>query len=107
VINGDSGIIIANELRTPPISPGQIFGITHATDQLQFLAFADYGVATNTKAVTGPGSSSSLLGVGPGIRYLVNPYFSVRADYGFQLKDANVPGITNHSRLELGAILSY
>jgi hemolysin activation/secretion protein len=106
-VNGDSGIVVSNELRTPPVSIGQFFGIAGATDQLQFLGFVDYGAVTNNKVVTGPTSSDWLLGVGPGVRYLINPYFTVRADYGLQLKSTDIPGVTNHSYLELGAILSY
>jgi len=107
IINGKGGIMVSNELRSPPLSPGQFFGMAGATDQLQFLAFVDYGSVTENAAPPGSGNSGLLLGVGPGIRYVVNPYFSVRADYGFQLKDANVPGITSNSRGEVGAILSY
>lgn len=109
LVNGDSGLISVNELRTPPISPSQLMGFAGSSDQLQFLAFADYGTVTNTHAISGSGTSPNLFGVGPGVRYLYNPYLSVRFDYGFQLLDATVPGIntTGKSRMELGAILSY
>ncbi|MCE0497647.1 MAG: hypothetical protein LV481_06855, partial [Methylacidiphilales bacterium] len=107
VVNGDSGIVFSNELRTPPVSLGHLFGMAGASDQLQFLGFLDYGSVTNNQAITGPESSSTLIGIGPGVRYLIDPYFSLRADYGFQLRDANVPSDTNHSNFELSAILSY
>ena len=107
IVNGDSGAVFSNELRTPPVSIGQLFGDARATDQLQFMGFIDCGAVTNNKAITGPTSSSTLIGVGPGLRYVVNPYCSVRADYGLQLRNANVPGLTSKSRVELGVVLSY
>ncbi len=107
VINGDDGFLFSNELRTPPVSIGQLFGIAGAQDQLQFLGFIDYGAIHNVSSQFSANTSTALLGAGPGFRYVYNPYVSVRFDYGFQLRNADVPGATSGSRMELGAVISY
>jgi hemolysin activation/secretion protein len=106
-VNGDNGFLISTEVATPPVSLAHVFGCTQVNDQLQFLGFVDYGGTTLhqvTPADTNP--SSDLLGVGPGVRYVINPYVSVRFDYGFQLIN---PGVNNgeHSRADFGVLVSY
>ncbi len=110
----DTGWIVRNELRAPPVSPLKFCGMTFSPapatiDQLQFLAFFDYGDAwshdgqitlNNGKAV----DDAVLAGAGPGVRYSLGSYFSLHADYGFQLHDT---GDTHAGRWELGATLSY
>lgn len=108
--NTDEGWISRNELRTPPVSLLKLFGVETVKDQLQFLGFFDYA---STRAYDGnitrkdgrAFSSESLASVGPGIRYSINNYLSVRADYGFQLNDT---GNNRHgSRWHVGVIVSY
>jgi hemolysin activation/secretion protein len=83
-IAGDNGFIGNLELRSLPFS---VF--SKIKDQLLFLAFLDYGVSNNwyirqPKNKTIP-NTQYLLGVGPGLRYTINPYLQVRVDYGFKL----------------------
>jgi hemolysin activation/secretion protein len=112
VANGDNGFLISTEVATPPVSIAHIFGCQKIKDQLQFLAFADYG-GTSLHQVTPAdvNPNSNLLGVGPGLRYVINPYVSIRFDYGFQLTKAdyvNAGFDTNHhSRAHLGIVVSY
>jgi len=105
--NGDEGFLFSNELATPPVSVGQFFGLKEATDQLQFLAFVDYGgtsLHNATPADVNP--NTNLLGIGPGVRYNISPYLAVRFDYGFQLIDTGFD--TRHnSRGHVGVVLSY
>jgi hemolysin activation/secretion protein len=95
--NGDGGYLVSLEVRTPPVS------ISDGTipDQLQFLAFWDYGCTFNRTLLPGEDPNS----VGPGVRYVITPYFSFRFDYGFQLYQA-VAG-RHGSRGHIGAVLSY
>ena len=53
--------------------------------------------------------SVSLSSVGPGVRYLINPYLTARLDYGMQLMDSGVAGNNDrfNSRLHLSLVLSY
>ena len=50
--------------------------------------------------------NSNLLGVGPGLRYAITPYLSLRFDYGFQMIDTGL-GNGEHSRAHVGVVVSY
>jgi hemolysin activation/secretion protein len=111
--NGDNGFLVSTEVATPPVSIANLLGIQKIKDQLQFLGFVDYGGTSlhqTTPADINP--NSNLLGVGPGLRYVINPYVSIRFDYGFQLTDASDYVNTgfdthHHSRAHLGVLVSY
>ncbi len=104
--NGDEGYLFSTELRTPSLSPASWFGISKITDQLQFLTFFDYGVTENNQLLPGEDPHILLASVGPGLRYALNPYLSMRADYGWQLYDTGNNKRYN-SRLHLGVVVSY
>jgi hemolysin activation/secretion protein len=88
-VNADRGFFINNELRTPPISPlGLVWKNNKLGDQLQALAFYDFGMAENADAPSGE-PRWYLSSVGGGLRYTINRYLFVRADYGIQLRDSN------------------
>ncbi|MBS0628952.1 MAG: ShlB/FhaC/HecB family hemolysin secretion/activation protein [Verrucomicrobia bacterium] len=78
---GDNGFIANLELRTLPFCFSSRF-----KDELILLAFIDYGLSNNWKNLR-PGYPHTqwLLGVGPGLRYAINPSFQLRCDYGFKL----------------------
>lgn len=87
VCSGDNGFIANLEFRTPKY---KIFPCCKG--KLLFLAFVDYGISNNwfIKQSTNPRAKHiphtlSLLGVGPGMRYTINPNFQFRCDYGFKL----------------------
>jgi len=103
--NGAEGFLIRNELRTPSVSIGEFVGFPELKDQLQFLVFWDYGETGNRTLLPGEDPHILASGYGPGVRYVINPYLSVRFDYGFQLYQA-VAGRHN-SRGHLGVILAY
>jgi hemolysin activation/secretion protein len=106
-VNGDNGFLVSTEVATPPVSIAEFLGIKQVKDQLQFLGFVDYG-GTSLHQVTPAdvNPNTNLLGVGPGLRYAINPYLSLRFDYGFQLIDTGFD--TRHnSRAHLGVIVSY
>jgi hemolysin activation/secretion protein len=106
-VNGDNGFLLSTEVATPPISLLNILGIQSVKDQMQFLGFVDYGGTTLhqiTPADTNP--QTNLLGIGPGFRYAITPYLSVRFDYGFQMIPTGFD--TRHaSRAHFGIVLSY
>lgn len=110
IASGDEGYIATTELRTPPVSFGSWCGFKGAPDRFQFLGFLDYGVAEKKLLRVGIDDPHVILwGVGPGIRYSVTPYFSVRADYGFQMKDLIESGFPSrhNSRWHIGVVFSY
>ncbi len=102
---GDNGWIQNLEFRSPPISLGQLLGYPEAKDQLQFLGFWDYGIAMNTFLLPGERPDVTLSGVGPGIRYAIDPYINIRFDWGFQLYRVN--RFEAPSRMDLGVVISY
>jgi hemolysin activation/secretion protein len=55
-------------------------------DQLEFLGFADYGTMHITYNQLGEDPNVVLSSVGVGLRYVTNPYFSVRFDYSWRLR---------------------
>ena len=110
--NGDDGFLVSTEVATPPVSIANLFGCQKIKDQLQFLGFVDYG-GTSLHQVTPAdvNPNSNLLGIGPGFRYVINPYVSIRFDYGFQMTDTNYVDTGfdshHHSRAHLGILVSY
>jgi hemolysin activation/secretion protein len=106
-VNGDNGFLLSTEVATPPVSLFHLFHVQKIQDQLQFFGFVDYGGTSLhqvTPADTNP--NTNLLGVGPGFRYAINPYLSVRFDYGFQMIDTGFDARHN-SRADFGIVVSY
>lgn len=84
VFIGDNAICVNLELRSRPFSFS-----TRLHDALTFLGFLDYGWGYNYHPFDGITTSATLLGVGPGFRYRIDPYMEVRFDYGFKLHSVN------------------
>jgi hemolysin activation/secretion protein len=109
VTNGDDGYILNVELRSPPLRLLRMMG-QDVMDELQFLVFIDHGRFELHDPLPLEDPSVTLTSAGPGIRYSIPPYLSVRFDYGWQLRD---PGFEperdrgRSSRMHLGVILSY
>ncbi len=80
VFISDNGVCLNVEFRSRPFSL-----IKKWKDELTLLAFADYGWGHNYHPFDGITTSAVLVGVGPGMRYNINPYLMLRADYGFRL----------------------
>lgn len=105
--NGDQGYIINAEFRTPPGSIFKIFGDQTVDDSLQFLAFFDYGYVEDIRPVAGtPEQTVFLMSFGPGIRYNIDRFVTVRFDWGFQLHQAPIGSVTG-SRAELSVTAAY
>lgn len=105
----DEGWSIQNELRTPPVSlAGWLAGLKGTEvsprwrDQLQFLAFYDYGQGRSNDDTLG---NTTLASVGAGVRYTVGTYVNLQADYGHRLRD--LPGDDDNGRWHLSAMLSW
>jgi hemolysin activation/secretion protein len=105
-VRGDEGYYTNIELRTPSVSFGELFGYPSFKDGLQFLSFWDYGQVQNRVLLPAENPDAELSSAGFGLRYYVDRYFTLRADYGFQLLDSTFNNRFN-SRLHLGIVLSY
>lgn len=84
----DSAFLSSLEIRSPLIPLVTMFRSTPAKDALQFLGFLDYGWGHNNHSVATEPNMSYLLGIGPGLRYTLDPYVSVRLDWGIKLHNA-------------------
>lgn len=114
-ISGDNGFIANLELRTLP------FCVTPKNNgRVILLAFVDFGLSNNRfiRQSVAPGArriphTQYLLGVGPGLRYTINPYFQFRCDYGFKLHKLIGGGLVNgrllggFGQVHLGALISF
>jgi len=111
--NGDNAYLFNVELRSPGISFGREWGDGEFPDQLVLLGFFDYGQVLQVSSDTTTSVNWTLASVGPGLRYSIGPWFQVRFDWGFQLKQAP-PGTTGGtggragtSQAVLSASLAY
>ena len=114
--NGDDGYIFSNEIRAPAFSLGHFISSGYSTDQLQFLAFMDYGGVSQYRpddltlgSTPSTDPNVNLWGTGVGLRYTLAPFLSVRFDYGWQLISpaASLFYSSNDSRGSLGVTVSY
>ncbi|MDX2226106.1 MAG: ShlB/FhaC/HecB family hemolysin secretion/activation protein [Verrucomicrobiae bacterium] len=105
-INGDDGVVASTEFRSPSWSFGKWFGWTGYDDQFQVLGFLDYGWAELDNPLPGERKDIDIMGIGPGLRYQINTYLTLRADYGVQLLNGNRDG-NGYSRWNFGVTLSY
>jgi hemolysin activation/secretion protein len=106
VVNADQGYILSTELRTPPVSLLPRLGLKKVQDRFQILGFFDYGSGSDRDLLSGEQPQTVLAGIGPGLRYAVSSHFSLRADYGWQLHNAEVSR-QYASRSHIGLVLSY
>lgn len=112
--NGDNAYLGNIEIRSPTVSLiGDAFG-GGSMDQLVFLGFIDYGQVLQYEDLPGDFAINwHLLSIGPGLRYNIGPYFSVRFDWGFQMQRApagttgGAGGRPGTSQAVLSATLAY
>jgi len=104
--NADNALLLSGELRTP------VWHLIKRVnrkpkDELQLLLFTDFGLGGSHKRVPDEPHTVYLLGAGPGIRYMINPFLSARADFGIKLhRDRKTLG-AGRSRLHFAIIGSF
>lgn len=100
----DEGFLLSTEIRAPAFSvlPGD-----SVKDELQLLAFWDYASGRNVHLLPGEVSNIHLSSVGPGFRWSVGEHFSMRFDYGFQLRESGQGLNLGDSRMHLGGTVSF
>lgn len=105
--NVDEGFLLTAELRAPSVSLLQCLKVPDAVDEFQALVFWDYATGGNVNLLPGEPGTISLASVGPGFRWAIGDNFSMRFDYGFQLRDSGQGLGLGDSRVHLGATISY
>ncbi len=78
-INGDQGIVVSNEIRTPNL-------VKVANSRLALLGFWDYASLTNKRPLPDQARHVRASSAGVGLRFNVAARVVVKADYGWQLK---------------------
>jgi hemolysin activation/secretion protein len=107
-LNFDNALLFTAELQTAPTTLGlsRCFR-TRETDQFQALVFYDHGMGWNNhRMASWDYKSDSISSVGIGFRYSLNPYFNIKADYGWQLQ-TDVPNNRGSGRPHLSMTFSY
>ena len=89
-LNYDSGIVCNGEIRSPAISVLSGKRNKSFKDALQILGFIDYGYGNNKQLLPGEPNNDYLLGVGPGVRYTIDPWLTARLDVGFKLHNQEI-----------------
>lgn len=84
-INKDNALLLNTEIRTPSIALFDRYHLRCYNEGLQFLAFLDYGLGVNHEKKGNLRKYDNLAGIGPGIRYVIEPYVTFRFDWGIQL----------------------
>lgn len=104
---GDLAWLISNELRTPTFNLGNLLELPGGNDQVQFLAFLDYGEVrqSSSRPEDGANPEPALCSVGAGLRWTVSRNFSLRFDYGFALSSRELN--EHDSRGHIAALLSF
>lgn len=91
-LNGDTGILLSNEIRTPSVSVFDRFGWSRspgsARDSFQGLAFLDLGRSSVYRPVGNQRKHGNIASAGVGMRYVMGYYVSITADIGWQLRDS-------------------
>lgn len=105
--NVDEGILLTLELRAPSVGLLPLLKIPGAKDEFQMLAFWDYASGGNVDLLPGEPSRVSLSSVGPGFRWAIGERFSMRFDYGFQLRNIGMGLGLGDSRMHLGGTIAY
>jgi len=106
VVNADQGYILRTELRTPPMRVLPRLGLKQLEDKFQFLGFFDFGSGSDRNLLVGEAPETVLASVGPGAAYAISTHFSLRADYGWQLHQAEASR-PYASHCDIGLVLSY
>jgi hemolysin activation/secretion protein len=101
---GDEGILVRNEIYSPSFSLAKLVGFNSVGDQLQFLAFYDYGRTSIYDPLPGEDHNTELQSYGLGARWQLRENLYVHFDYGWQINDV---GLEDHSRAHVGVTASF
>jgi len=105
-VNADRAFCFNFEIRSPKLSFFDYFWNLGIHDEATLLAFFDYGWGSNHDLLPGEDASQNLAGIGPGLRYAISPYFSLRADVGFRLTKTQFTD-GPFARLHIGVMANY
>lgn len=103
IVNFDDAIVTNVEFRLPSFRLLRF--LKKHPDALTFLGFFDYGTGRNAFAESYEQQWQHLIGVGPGLRYKIADYLSVRVDWGFKFHTVQFTHLG--SKVHVGVMASY
>lgn len=80
----DNGLTFSTELWTPPID-FHLGKIKKTNGYLIFLGFIDSAVGNQYHPLGGTRKTDYMIGIGPALRYKIDPYLEIELDYGYKL----------------------
>jgi hemolysin activation/secretion protein len=105
--NGDNGFLLVNELHAAPFRVVGALGRQPISDRFDPLVFFDCGIVASHQRLPGEAKQLELASAGVAFRYNLSGNLSVRADYGWQLKESGVSDLRRHERGHLSVVLAY
>jgi len=105
-VNADEAFCFNFEIRSAKLGFLDYFWNLKTKDELTLLAFYDFGWGGYKDPLPGERRNQWLDGAGPGLRYAIPPYFSLRLDLGFRIRKTQFsqdPFI----KLHVGVMASY
>ena len=105
--NGDDGFVLVNELHAAPLRVGHAPGRKETPGRFTPLVFFDYGLVRSHQRLPGEASRLELASAGLGCRYHLGGNLTVRADYGWQLKDSGVSDGRRNRRAHASVTFAY
>lgn len=106
-VNTDNGLILSGELRSPAVRVLKNINPCYKMhDAFQFLIFLDYGWGIDHDAIPTIPKAQWLMGVGPGLRYTIEPYLTARLDWGVKLHKKSIYGGGN-TMVHFSVVASY
>ena len=105
--NGDNGLLLSNELHAAPLLVAPTPGRAWSAVRLDPFVFVDYGVVTSHQRLPGEPTRLALASAGVGLRFNLGTACSLRAAYGWQLKDSGVSDGRRNQRGHVSIVLSY
>lgn len=96
----DNAIVVNLEAFT-----GEMSLFKKTKNALSFLVFLDYGFGYNYEVFAPEFRHIHMLGIGPGVRYDISPYFTGRLDYGVQV--IHQDNLKRPGRFHFSMIASY
>ena len=104
-LSGDNGCLLSAEIRLPSFGFLNYFINKKIPDSLQILGFVDYGREWVDRRELGVRKTDYLLSMGPGLRYVIDPFLSLRLDWGF--KRHKRPFWPGDSKLHFGVNINF
>lgn len=97
-VNTDNGILVSGEFLTPSLKKNQ---------SIRGLVFLDFGMGWNHIKTPSIDNPVYLLGIGPGIRIVVNPYVYFRTNVGYGILRTDYDPSANRIQWDIGGVINY